>query len=153
MNTIIRGTHAFNKKYLRLIPSKLDASVLYLTAIQLHWYVDIFPFHKNASSVAIGSSVLILRSIYRKLSATKITRIVPNTNLLEYLIPPLHASSNIFVEQNLNHVSLKFTNPFKETAGPRIITGKKGRFQLTGSPSKTQQCMSILFHIIQERCN
>ena len=51
VNTIIRGTHAFNKKYLRLIPSKLDASVLYLTAIQLHWYVDIFPFHKNASSV------------------------------------------------------------------------------------------------------
>ena len=150
---IIRGTHTFNNKELTLIPSKLDASVLYLTGIQSHWYVDIFPFHKNASSVAIGSSVLMLHSIYRKLSAMKITRIVPNTNLLEYLIPPPHASSNIFLEQNLNHVSLKFTNPFKETAGSRIIIGKKGRFQLMGSPSKTQQCMSILFHIIQERCN
>ena len=149
----IREIHPFNNKQLRLIPSKLDDIVLYMIGILPHWYVDIFPFHKNASSVAIGSSVLMLRSIYRKLSAMKITRIVPKTNLLEYLIPLPHESSNIFVEQNLNHVSLKFTNSFKETTGSIIIIGNKGRFQLMGSPSKTQQCMSILFHIIQERCN
>ena len=134
MNTIIRGTHAFNKKYLRLIPSKLDASVLYLTAIQSHWYVDIFPFHKNASSVAIGSSVLMFRSISRKGSDMKITRIVPNTNLFEYLILPPHVSSNIFVEHKLNHVSLKFTNPLKETAGSRIIIRNKGKIPTDGFP-------------------
>ena len=47
----------------------------------------------------------------------KITRIVPNTNMLKYLIPPPHASSDIFVENKLNHVSLKSTNNNKETSG------------------------------------
>ena len=152
-NMEIRYVNLFNNKDMRLIQSKLYASVLDLTVIQSNCYVDIFPLHTNTSSGAIGSSVLMLHSISRKIRDMKITRIVPNTNLLEYLIPPPHASSNIFLEQNLNHVSLKFTNPFKETAGSRIIIRKKERFQLMGSPSKTQQCMSILFHTIQERCN
>ena len=69
----------------------------------------------------------------------KINGIVPNTNLLEYLIPPPHAYSNIFVEHNLNHVSFKFTNLFKETTGSRIIIIKKVIFKLMGFPSNTQQ--------------
>ena len=68
----------------------------------------------------------MLQSIYRKVRDIKITRIAPTTSLLKYLIPPPHASSNIFVEHKLSHVSLKFTNPFKKTAGSGIITGKKG---------------------------
>ena len=74
---------------------------------------------------------------------------VPNTNLLKYPIPPPHASSNFFVEHKLNPVSLKFTNPFKETDGSIIIIVKNGLLQLMGYPSKTQQLMSILFHVIQ----
>ena len=153
VNMEIRKIHPLNNKDMRLISFKLDASVLDLTGIQSHWYADKFPIHTNASSVAICSSVLLLLSISRRVRDMKITRIVPNTNLLKYLIPPPHSSSNIFVEHKLNHVSLKFTNTFKETSGSRIIIVKKGGFQLMGYPSKTQQCMSMLFRIIQERCN
>ena len=121
----IREIHPSNNKELRLILSKLDASVLDLTVIQSNCYVDIFPLHTNTSSGAIGSSVLMLHSISRKIRDMKITRIVPNTNLLKYITPPIHASSDIFVEPKLNHFCLKFTNHFKETSGSRIITGKK----------------------------
>ena len=148
----IREIHPFNINEMRLIPPKLDASVLDLTGIKPHWYVNIFHLRTKASYVSIYSSVLMIHSIYSKLRDMKITRMVPNTNLLKYLIPPLHASSDIFVENKLNHVSLKSKNTFKETSGSRIITGKKGGLQLMGSPSNTQQYMSMLFHIMQEIC-
>ena len=93
----IREIHPFNINDMRLIPPKLDASVLDLTVIQSNCYVDIFPLHTNTSSGAIGSSVLMLHSISRKIRDMKITRIVLNTNLFKYIIPPLHASSSIFV--------------------------------------------------------
>ena len=133
----IRDVKPFNNKELRLITSKLYASVLDLTGIKLHWYVDIFPLHTNNSSVVIGSSVLMIHSIYRKLGDIKINRIVPTTNLLKYLTPPQHASSNTFVEHKLNPVSLELINTFKENSGSRIITGNKGGVQLMGSLSKT----------------
>ena len=87
----------FNNKYIMLIPYKFDYCVLYLMVIKSHWYVDICPLHTNISSVFIGSSVLILHSIFSKVRDLKNTSIVPNTNLLKYLIPPLHAYSNMFV--------------------------------------------------------
>ena len=136
---------------MRLIPSKLDFSVLDLMVIQSHWYVDIFPLHINTSSVAIGSSVLFLHSNFGKVRNMKITRIFPNTNLLKYIIPPQHAPSSIVVGHNMNHVSIKFTNIFKETSVSMIIIGKNGVFQLMGSPSKTQQLILMLCHIIQKR--
>ena len=40
---------------MRLIPSKLDASVLYSEVIKSYWYVDIFPLRRNTSFVAIRS--------------------------------------------------------------------------------------------------
>ena len=134
MNTAIREIHPFNNKELRLVLPKSDASVLDYTGIQYQWYVDIFPLHKNTSSVDIGTSVLMIRSISMKLRDMKITRIVPNTNLLKYLTPPLHSSCNIFVEHKLNHVSFKFKNHFKDTTGSIIIIGNKGGFQLMSSP-------------------
>ena len=66
----------------------------------------------------------MLHSIYRKGRDMNISRIVPNTNLLRYLIDPPPASCNMFVEKNLSHVSLKFINPFKKTAGSRVIIRK-----------------------------
>ena len=57
----------------------------------------------------------------------------------------------MFVEHKLNYVSLKFTNPFRQTAGSRRRIRKNGGFRLM--PLEIQQYMSILFHIIQERCN
>ena len=76
----------------------------------------------------------MLHIISRKVNDMKITRIVPNTNLFEYLILPPHVSSNIFVEHKLNHVSFKFKNHFKDTTGSIIIIVTKGGFQLMGSP-------------------
>ena len=84
-----------------------------------------FYLRTNASSVTIGLSVFILHGISRKVRDMKITRIFPNINLLKYLIPTPQASSNIFVEHNLNHVSFKFANYFKETSGSRGRIGKK----------------------------
>ena len=55
------------KQDLRLIPSKLDASVLDLTVIQSHWYVDIFTLRTNASFITIGSAVLMIYSIFSKI--------------------------------------------------------------------------------------
>ena len=49
----IREIHPFNINEMRLIPPKLDASVLDLTGIKPHWYVNIFPLRKKASSVDI----------------------------------------------------------------------------------------------------
>ena len=51
-----------------------------------------------------------------------ITRVVPNTNILIYLIPPFTVPTNMFVQQNMIHVSLKLINSSKETDGPRIMT-------------------------------
>ena len=85
----IRELLSFNNKELRLTSSKFDTSVLDLTLIQSHWYVDIFFLHTNNSSFAIGSSVLMIYNISRKVSYMKYTRIVPNTNLLKYIIPHL----------------------------------------------------------------
>ena len=137
-----------------LLPIWFTYNVTHLVQIPLykcgkHWYADMSPLHKNSSSVSIGSSLLILHFISRKVRDIYITRIVPNTNLLRYLIPPNPACSNMFVEHNLNHVSLKFTHPFKETYGSRIIFVKDGGFHMMGAPLKFQQCMPILFHIIQ----
>ena len=95
----------------------------------------------------------MLHGVSRKGGDMNITRIVPNINLFKYLIPPPSVSSDMFVEYKLNHGSLKFTNYFKETAGSIIIIRKNGGFQLMGAPSKVQQCMLMLFCIIQERYN
>ena len=97
VNMAVREIHPFNNKYARLIPSKLDAYVLYFTVIQSHFCVDIFPLQTNASYVSIGSLVLMLHSISRKVRDTKIVRIVPNINILKYLTTPPHVYCNIFV--------------------------------------------------------
>ena len=82
----------------------------------------------------MGSSVLMLHNISRKVGDTNITRIVPNVNLLIYLTSQKPISRNMSVEHNLNHIIFKFVNSFKETAVSRIIIGKNGRFQLMGAP-------------------
>ena len=56
--------------------------------------------------------------------------IVPNTTVLLYIIPPMPASSNMFVFHKLNHLSLRFTFNFKDTAILRIMNGNNVLFQL-----------------------
>ena len=68
--------------------------------------------------------VLMVHVISRKVSYMKITNILPNNNILKYLIPPLHAFINMFVEYKLNHISLEFENPFKENYVSIIMIGK-----------------------------
>ena len=52
-NMEIRYVNLFNNKDMRLIQSKLYASVLDFTEIKSQWYVDIFLLHTNTSSVVI----------------------------------------------------------------------------------------------------
>ena len=96
------------------------------------------PTYTNSSSVAIVYSVLMLHGEYRKRSDINITTIVTNTNVLRYIIPPMPASSNIFVFQKLNHLSFKFTFNFKDTDILRIMNGNDVVFQLMDVPSKSQ---------------
>ena len=80
----------------------------------------------------------------------KVIWIVSNIKLIKYLTLPPYEYFDMLVEHKLNHVSLKLINPFKKTSRSIIIIiGKKEAFQLMGYPSKTQQCMSMLFDIIQ----
>ena len=51
----VREIHTPNNKELKVSPSKLDSSVLNLTGIKSHCYVEMFHLHKNASYVAIVS--------------------------------------------------------------------------------------------------
>ena len=81
---------------------------------------DMSPIYTKSSYVAIVSSALMIRGEYRKCSDMNITMIVPSTNLLRYIIPPMPASSNMFVLHKLNHLSLRFTFNFKDTVILRI---------------------------------
>ena len=65
----------------------------------------------------------MLHIISRKVNYMKIAKIVPKTNLLIYIIPPLNPSSNMFADNNLDCVILKLTNTFKDTFVSRIING------------------------------
>ena len=67
-----------------------------------------------------------------------ITTIVPNTNLLRYIIPQMPASSNMFVFHKLDHLSFKFTFNFKDTAILIIMNGNNVVFQLMNVPPKAQ---------------
>ena len=88
--------------------------MLELKISKVYWYADMYPIHKNTAYVSIGYSVLMLQSISRKVRDMMIPRIVPNINILVYLVPYLPVSSNIFLQQKLTHVILKSTNTFEE---------------------------------------
>ena len=96
------------------------------------------PIYTNASPFAIVYSVLMLHVEYTNCSDMNITMIVHNINLLRYIIPPIPASSNMFVLHNLNHLSLKFTFNFKDTSMLRIMNGNNVVFQLMDVPPMSQ---------------
>ena len=111
------------------------------------------PIYKHSYYIAIVYSVLMIHGEYRNCSDMNITTVVPNTNLLRYIIPPMPASSNIFVFQKLNHLSFKFTFNFKDTDILRIMNGNNVVFQLMDVPPKAQYCVSMVYHIINEILN
>ena len=93
-------------------PLKLDFSVLDFMGSKSHWYVYMYPIHKKTSSVYIGYSVLLIQSISRNGREMKITRIVPNINILIYLIPPLNTSRYV-CGTHYKPCWFKISNPFQ----------------------------------------
>ena len=96
------------------------------------------PIYTNSSYVSIVYSVSMFHGEYRNCSDMNITMIVPNTNLLRYIIPPMPESSNMFVFHKLNNLSLNFTFNFKDTSILRIMNVNNVVFQLMDVPTKAQ---------------
>ena len=128
---------------------KFDSSMLDMAGIKSNWYADMSPLHTNSYSNFVVSLFLIIHIISSRGIGITSTSIFPNIILLRYFIPSPLSYSNIFVQHHLNHVSLEFTNPSGDTYLSRIIIVNNIRFQMMGYPSKVQQLISVLFHMIQ----
>ena len=112
--------------------------MLELTEIETKWQADMSPIYTNSSSFDIVYSVLIIHINYINCSDMNITMIVPNINLLRYIITPMPESSNMFVFRKLDHLSFKFTCNSKDTDILRIMNGNHVVFQLIGVSPKAQ---------------
>ena len=88
---------------------------LELMVSKSQWCAVIYTIHKSAYYVSIFLSRNDSQYL-QEVEGCEISVIVPKTNLLIYLVPPRHASINMFVEHKPNHVILKFINDFKDNS-------------------------------------
>ena len=72
----------------------------------------------------------MLHRISMKSRDMNITKIVSNSNIFIYFIPPQTSYGNMFGVHNMIHASLKFTNNSKDTAVSLKIFVKNEELQL-----------------------